>query len=419
MHYLIRLCVLACLLPATVAFAALPDASLSLSQAVARVLESNPQLQAADFEARAALERVRQESQSTPYELGVELENLGGSGELSGARSLETTLSLGRVLEPGDKSARRGEVAELEAGLLNHDQDAERLELLAETARRFLAMARVQAERELAVQRVELLQRTLQSVEQRQRVGKAPPAERSRVLTELARAELALEETAHLLKIGRHQLAALWGVFEPDFSRVQADLFHLEAEPDFAALDRMIERNPTIARLATRARLGDARLLLARTRARPDLDLRAGVQHFNAGDDVGLMLSLRMPLGSGGRSRAWVNEAEVLAAREPLLAQEQRLALRTTLFALHQELLHARDRFETYRERVIPAADQTLDDYSRGYAAGRYSLLELGEVRNTLLEARLELLSAATEHHAARIEIDRLIGIAPLNGANP
>ncbi len=419
MYSMIRVCVLACLLPAAVAFAAVPEASLSLRQAVARVLESNPQLQAAEFEVRAASERVRQASQSTPYELGIELENLGGTGALSGARSLETTLSLGRVLELGDKSEGRGEVAELEAGLLHHDQDAQRLDVLAETARRFLALARVQAERELAVQRVELLQRTLQAVEQRQRVGKAPPAERRRVQIELARAELALEETAHLLKVGRRQLAGLWGAFEPDFSRVQADLFGLEAEPDFAVLDRMIERNPAIARLATSARLGDARLLLARTRSRPDLDLRAGVQHFNAEDDVGLMLSLRMPLGTGSRSRAWVNEAEALAAREPLLAQEQRLALRTTLFALHQELLHARDRFDTYRERVIPAADRTLDDYSRGYAAGRYSLLELGEVRNTLLEARMELLSAATEHHAARIEIDRLIGIAPLNGANP
>ena len=71
---------------------------------------------------------------------------------------------------------------------------------------------------------------------------------------------------------------------------------------------------------------------------------------------VGMVLSLRMPLGSDGRSRAYVNEVEALAAREPLLARDRRLALRATLSALHQELLHARDRF-FHRRFYRPAQD--------------------------------------------------------------
>lgn len=419
MHLWIRVCTLSWMLSVPVTFAAIPDASLTLSQAVARVLENNPQLQAADFDARAAAERIRQQGQSTPYELGMDLENFAGSGAASGVHEAETTLSLGRVLEPGDKPLRRSEVAGLEAGLLRHDQDAQRLDLLAETARRFLTVARVQAERELAGQRVALMRRTLQSVEQNYRIGKAPAAERSRVQIDLARAELALEETDHLLSNGRRQLAVMWGAFDPDFETVLADIFRLDAEPDFAVLDQMIERNPAIARLVTTERLSEARLLLARTRARPDLDLRAGVRYLNATDDVGLVFSLRMPIGSAGRSSAYVIEAESLAAREPLLAQDQRLALRATLSGLHQELVHARDRFETYERRIIPAADKALADYSQGYAAGRYSLLELSAAQDTLLEARAEALSAAAEHHAVSIEIDRLIGVVPVNGVSP
>ncbi|MBU1191651.1 MAG: TolC family protein [Gammaproteobacteria bacterium] len=396
-----------------------PPASLSLNEAVARVLERNPQLQAADFDSRAAAERIRQQGLSTPYEVGVELENLAGSGDINGVDALETTLSLGRVLELGDKSAQRSAVAQLEAGLVRHEQDAQRLDLLAETARRYLALARVQVERDLARQRVDLMRQTLTSVEQRYRVGKAPAAERSRVQIDLARAELALEETGHLLKNGRRQLAILWGDFDADFDAVQAELYTLEADADFAQLDQAIERNPALARLATSARLSEARRLLARTRSQPDLDLRAGVRHFNTTDDVGLVLSLRMPLGSAGRSSAYVNEADALAAREPLLAQDQRLALRATLSDLHQELLHARDRFEVYAQRILPAAEQALKDYNQGYAAGRYSLLELGAAQNSLLEARMESLSAAVDHHAAHIEIDRLIGAAPVIGETP
>ena len=395
-------------------FAAGPDTSLTLREAIALVLDNNPQLQAAEFDARAAAERIRQQTQSTPYELRMEAENLAGSGEARGVSGMETTLALGRLLESGDKPRRRGDVAELEAGLLRHDQDAQRLDLLAEAARRFLSLARIQAERELAQQRVALLQRTLQAVDQRYRLGKTPQAERSRVQIEFARAELMLEESTHLLDAGRRQLAVMWGAFEPDFARVRADIYRLDAEPDFAALDRSIERNPAITRLASVERLSAARLLLARTRSRPDMDLSAGVRHLNESDDIGLVLSLRVPLGSAGRSRAYTDEAEALAAREPLLAKDRRLALRATIYGLHQELLHARDRFEAYRRRVIPAAERALADYSQGYAAGRYSLLELSAAQNTLLEGRVEALSAAVEHHAVRIEIDRLIGAAPV-----
>lgn len=419
MRFWIGLLSLVGALSAAVVNAETTQISLTLSQAIARVLESNPQLQAADFDTRAAAERIRQQSQSTPYTVGVNLENVAGSGDVRGVRGLETTLSLGRVLEFGDKARRRSDVATLEAGLLRYDQDAQRLDLLAETARRFLALARAQAGRDIAGQRVALMQRTAHSVDQRHRLGVAPAAERSRAQIELARAELALEETEHLLRNGRHRLAVMWGKFEPDFHAVQADVFRLEAEPEFAALDQVIERNPALVRLATVERLGAARVALAQTRARPDPDLSAGVRHLNADDDVGMVFSLRMPLGSAGRAAPHISEAEALAAREPLLAQDRRLALRATLYGLHQELVHARDRFETYRDRVIPAAEQAVADYSEGYAAGRYSLLELSAAQTILLEARSEVLSAAIEHHAARIEIDRLVGAEPVKGVAP
>lgn len=419
MYFRMGLLALCSALFASGVFAAAPDASLTLSQVIARVLDTNPQLNAADFDARASAERIRQQSQPLPYTLGVDLENVAGSGAASGVDGMETTLSLGRVLELGDKPRRRGEVAQLEAGLLRHDQDARRLDLLAETARRYLALARAQAERELAEQRVALMRRTENLVDQRVKLGKVSAAERSRIRIELARAELALEETDHLLENGRRRLAVMWGAFEPDFARVQAGIFRLDPEPDFATLDGSIGRNPAIARLATSERLSAARLLLARTRSRPDLDLSAGVRHLNAADDAGLVFSLRMPLGSAGRSNAYVDEAAALAAREPLLAQDQRLALRATLSSLHLELRHARDRFETYQDRIIPAAGQALSEYSQGYAVGRYSLLELSAAQNTLLEARLEALSAAADHHAALIEIDRLVGAAPVNGVSP
>ena len=74
-------------------------------------------------------------------------------------------------------------------------------------------------------------------------------------------------------------------------------------------------------------------------------------------------------------------------------------------------LYHKRTRDE--------AAEQALGDYTRGYNAGRYSLLELTQAQETLLQARLEALDAAGDHHENRIQIDRLVGTDLVSGVQP
>lgn len=385
-------------------------APLTLSQVVVRVLEKNPQLQAAGFDAQASAARIRQQSQATPWEVGVSFDRFAGTGQVSGIRSLETTLSLGRVLEMGDQPKLRGEVARQQAGLLRHRQDAERLDLLAQAATRFVAVARAQAARELALAQLALAKQTVQAVVRRQNAGKAATAERSRVEIDLARAELAREETDHFLANSRRQLAVMWGDFQPQFEQVSADLTRLSKEPDYAELEQALSANPAISQLATLERLSEARLKLARADRRPNLDLNAGVRRYNDTEDTGLMVSLRVPLGSAARAKPYEDEVVALARREPLLANDQRLALRATLFALHQELRHDRDRYETLQARIVPAAEKALADYRRGYAAGRYTLLEFTQAQEVLLQARRELIDAAADHHDNRIQIDRLIG---------
>lgn len=395
------------------------SATLGLPVAVARVLEHNPKLQSAEFDAVAAAVRIRQQQQPAPWSVGVEAENFAGTGLRQGFDSLETTLSLGRVLELGDKPALRGEVARHEAGLLRHDLDAQRLDLLAEAARRYLDIAKVQAQRKLAQDRVELLQRTLQAINERIRVGKSPTAQRGRVEIDLGRAQLALEETEHLMRVARRRLAVLWGEFEPDFQWVSAELLQVEAEPDFQDMERRLENNPAVARLATRERLATARIRLARASRQPDVDVRAGVKYFADADDMGFAVSMRVPLGSASRAVPHIDEARTQAKREPLLARDRRLELRVTLFELQQELVHSRDRLQALREKIIPAARETLEDYTDGFRLGRYSLLELLEAQRSLLQARMEVIDAAVNHHAFFIEIDRLIGANTPLGETP
>lgn len=410
MRFLIKAYALIWAFSATASSQALGKPPLSLNEAIASVLESNPQLQAADFDTQAAAARIRQQSQPTPWKLGVELENLGGTSEVKGIQRMETTLSLGRILELGNKPQLRGELARVQATLLANEQDAQRLDLLAETLMRFHRIAQVQALQRLAEERVVLKQRTLKTVDRHFKLGKAPKAERSRAEIDLARAELELEETEHQFAVARRNLATLWGEFSPDFQSVEADLYQLESVPDQASLERLVEKNPSLVLFATQQRLAEARVRLAEATREPDIEMSGGIRHLNGSDDFGLLFSVRVPLGSRNRATPWLEETAALSAREPLLALDKRLALRATLFGLRQELIHNRDVINALQDRIIPAAQSALADYNRGYVAGRYSLLELTQSQSTLLQARIEALNAAFNYQRNRTEIDRLTG---------
>lgn len=86
--------------------------TLSLNQALLKVLEQNPQLKANDYAAQAMAARIREAQFSKPYKANIEFENFAGDGKYKGSNSLETTLSLSKIFELGNKSGLRGDVAQ-------------------------------------------------------------------------------------------------------------------------------------------------------------------------------------------------------------------------------------------------------------------------------------------------------------------
>ena len=347
----------------------------------------------------------------------MEVENFAGTGAVSGADAIESTLSLARVLETGEKPRLRGELAEQETHLLADEQAAERLDLLADTARRFVHVVTDQERLVIANDTVALNRRILDAVEHRIRAGKTAVTERRRVTIALARSELQLERTAHELAASRVTLSTTWGDTDPRFSSAQANLFALQPLDDFERLKGLLERNPDLLRFATKQRIGEARIRLAQASRRPDIEISGGLRHLQLTDDVGLVFSASIPFGSSARAAPAIKQAQLANEREPLDYEERRLSLHATLFEIYQQLSYSYSAVETLQNHVIPNAKQALSEYEKGYATGRYSLLELTAAQRVLLDTRLEAIMAANNYHRYRIEIDRLTGAAMNTGA--
>ncbi len=385
--------------------------SLHMADVLARALTESPKLEAFSYSIRAAEARRLQAGLLPNPELGLQLEDIAGTGEVSGVRGLETTLLLSQLLEPGGKRRKRELAAARNIGLIEADYDIARLDVLAEVARRFVHVARDQLLLEVAGSAVNLAEQNRAAVEQRVMAARAMQAELSRAEIELARAQIRLEHREHELLAAKRRLAASWGNDAVDFGRVEADLFSLPATRDLDSLLSELRNSPDMARFLSERRLHEAELELAKARAVPNARIGAGIRRLEGINEQALTLNFSVGLPIFDR-----NQGNIRAARERLgqVAVDETVTYieaQSLLFTTFQELIHARTEANTLREVVIPRSRQALKSFEDGYAAGRFSYLEVADARSEFIDVRAEAIRAAASYHGYLIEIERLTGL--------
>ncbi len=389
---------------------------LTLEQAIVQVLEHHPQLRIADYEAKAIAARIKIAALRPADSVKIEMENLGGTGEARFFRGVETTLSLARILELGNKSTFRTNVVKQESYVLRDIQDAERLDLLAETARRFIQVVVGQEKVILANEALKVATKIKEIVEKRIDAARSPIAERHRIDIDLARLELALEHAEHELSSSKVMLSSMWNNTNPDFDNANADIFKLDEVFAVDVYAQLLDRNPDLIRFATQQRLADVRLRLAQIKRKPDIEISGGIRYLGASDDVGFVLSANIPFGTSQRAAPAIEEAEFLGMIDPLEFEQKKTELYVTLYSIYQELSHSKIAADLLQKRIIPSAQDALHEYEILYSTGRYSLLELVEAQRTLLNSRSQLLESVANFHRYRIEIDRLTGAPVTTG---
>lgn len=383
---------------------------LSLREAVRLAQARNPDLQAFGFALRAQDARTRQAGLRPAPTLAVDLENVAGSGAISGAEAAEATFSLAQVIELGGKRAARVAAAQFEREGISVEQQAAQLDVLAEVARRFIHVATDQEQIELTLTATGLARQTLAAVEQRVTAAKSPDAELHRARITLARALVEQEHAEHELLTSRRKLAAMWGEADPRFDAVTADLYAMPALTTFTDLVARLQTNPDFLRFATEARLRDAEIRLAQSRRTPDVHVSGGIRRLEAVDEQAFVFGLSMPLFAGRQAAPAIAEAEARRGRTDAQRQAATVRAEAQLFELHQELKHAITETALLRDQVLPEMAAALRATRDAYQRGRYGYLEWVEAQREFIAIRRSLIEAAANAHNYRIEIERLTG---------
>lgn len=385
---------------------------LTLDDAFARVARFHPDLRL-DVPRARTLEAERDEAAQRPaFTAGASLENAIGTGDYAGLDGAELSLTLASVLERGGKREARVLLAQNRIDALALQREATRLDLLAETARRHLAVAGAQRQAEIARADIEQRRRAVTAARERMNAGASPESVLLTAQAALARAELDVRRAEQATVAAKQHLAALWGEREPRFEVAAGDPLALPVIADFDALADALRRTPELLAFADRRRVGEARLRLARAQRSADVDWQVGARWLNASDDVALIASASMPLGATRRAQPGIRAADADLAALEIERESQDVSLYSTLVEAHGRYRVAQLEVLRLGDDVLPRLARAEAAAEHAWRAGATSYLEWSQLQSERTAVRRQQLDAALDAQRALIEIQRLTGEA-------
>ena len=386
-----------------------PAGPLTLSSAIAMVLQSNPSLSAASREQEATEGAVVQAGAWPNPVLGAQLEDLRRDNRT-------TTLQLSQPIELGGKRAARVTAAERARDQAASALVARRSELRASTVTLFFEVLTAQERLRLAQDSVGLAQIATKAAANRVTAGKVSPLEETRARVAEAGVRVELLQAEGTLRSARQQLAALWGNPAPRFTQVEGAVDQLptlasaqgvEGRLFAASVLRQarleVERREALTSLEQAKRIPDITVSLGAKRVPP-----SGDESTSGRNQVVVGLSVPLPIFDTNRG----NVAEALSreekARDDLAAAE--LQLGADVAQATERLRSARATAETLQRDALPGAETAYKAATKGFELGKFSFLEALDAQRTLFQARNQYLVALADAHRAAGELDRLLG---------
>jgi cobalt-zinc-cadmium efflux system outer membrane protein len=387
-----------------------PEGVLTLREALALALLYNPDLRAFGWEVRAREARTLQAGLPPNPEIGTELENFAGGGPVSGFDATEVTVGLSRLIELGGDRRRRRDVAALERDLAGWDYETVRLDVLTETAQAFTDLLAAQERMSLADSLLGQAELFYESVAARVEAGKVSALEERRAQIVRSTAAIQRERAARDLAAARVRLSAGWGRTDPAFERVVGDLSVVAPPPPFQGVEAFIERNPDVARWNAEMALRRADVALEKARRIPNPSLLLGVRRLRELGETALTAGVSIPLSIFDRNQGAIRETEYRLRQGEELRRSEETRARRMLAEAYALLAAGYDEVRTLREEVLPAARENFAATQEGYREGKFDLLTVLDAQRILFETTNRYVDALAGYHAARAEVERLIG---------
>ena len=384
--------------------------TLSLQGAIQKTLLNHPELH--QFEVKnAILVGERKISALRPeFSLGLEVENFSGSGELQGADSLETTLSISSVLEMGAKREARVSHAREYIEVARWQKEAFTLDLLRDLMNAYIQALASQYEIRIANEAVQILEAMLYRAEDRAARGAAKEIEVVRAKAYLAKSKLNVKALLQRFEREKVVLAQFWNSDKPDFESLAGDIFQFSEIEAFDVLYRKTQKSPKMEIYGSQERLNSSQLALQKSESSSDIHWSIGVRHSNETGDSALTAGVSVPLFASRRNRVKVEGVTKQGQMLNLERQTLAITLHGQLFESYSLLKQNQEALRTMKEEIIPLLERALALAKVSVQEGRYGYQEIVSAQQELLETKQFQVEAAKQILLHQAHIEALTG---------
>ena len=387
-----------------------PTGTINLRQALTLALTHNPDLKAFSWAVRAGEAKTLQAGLRPNPELETEIEEFGGSGDLSGFSAIETTIQLGVPIDLGGVRRKQRQIAGLEAELAGWDYETARLDVLTQVNRAFIDVLAAQEVVTLNEELVRLAEQVFNTAKAQVEAGKVSPVQQMRTQVELANSRISLETSKRELEGARFVLAATWGSTSPTFEKVEGQFEMATPIPTVEQFADRVTQNPNIVRWTAEIAHRSAAIQLERSRRVPDLSIDGGMKHLSESGDVAFILGLSLPLPLFDRNQGAIREAEYNLAKAFEEQKSAEVTVRTALATAYSALSAVAATVSSLKNEVLPSAQGTFDAVTEGYRIGKFDFLEMLDAQRTLFDVKGSYIDALAKYHKAVADVERLIG---------
>jgi len=385
-----------------------------LSQLVAEAQANNPQISAADHEARAARQMAPQATTLPDPKLTYQQLSVGSPKPFAGYTNSDFAyIGVGASQElpyPG-KLRLRGQVA-------NRDADTKQAEVgvigtsIADAVKAdYLQLAYLQQTLGILRENEAVLDQLIQDATAHYQVGQG--MQQDVLEAQLNRTKIVREITMHHEQMGQLQ-AHLKGLLNRDQQSPDIVTEDLSETPlkmtSGDLLARVKQNNPQIQVDASAIQKQDAQVASAKHEGKPDFELGYMYQNTDRKyrDYYMLTVDVRFP-------RKKRVDAEIAEAQEKLIASRQTLDahLSQQLSQVQQLYVQASsdaEQLKEYREGLMPQSDATYQATLSAYASNKEPFTHVLSYFTDLLNLKLEYAEMLLDHETSLAHLESLTG---------
>ena len=377
---------------------------LTLPEALSRAAKADPSRPALAARLDAAEAGARQAAVRPNPVVGVEVEDLAGSGSYSLIDRAQATVYYQQSHERGGKRAARGALARSDISLTRLRDDVRVLDLLHEVELAWIDAVAAEAEARLAADRLAIAQRAQAEVNRRVKAARDPLFAGARADAQVAEAKIALSQAQAKATNARRAVAAFWGGGD-----IEIDAAALE---DLSPADQVAgpASATDLALIEAQRGVAAARVRVEQSKAVQDPTWRAGLRYLNDGGDVAAIVGGSIPLGRYDTNRGAIDQARAAQTAADLDLIGAKTVLERKIAAVQASLAQKAGEARRIEAEVVPANARTVDLVRDGFNRGGFSYLDVIEAQKALIDARARRLVVLKSFQIDRAQLDRLTG---------